>query len=124
MASVMFLARSIEQVRHLRARSEMRREPVTHLHERAEALGVGGVRTRRVRDELAWGHRIAAAMAALSGAFGPHRPIASADAQFEIVGQQIGQNKFGLHAAAGAALGIECDPGTLPMTVEATVFAR
>lgn len=86
----------------------VRGEPVARLYEAAETLGAGGIWIHSARDELARG-TTALAEAVLAAACGPHGPVASADAEFEAIGQQIGQNELGLHAAAGAALRVESD---------------
>src|SRR6516164_787680 len=61
----------------------IRVEPIAHLHERAEALGVGCKWTGRGRASLN-----AAAVATLAAARRPHRPVASADTDIEIFGRK------------------------------------
>ena len=87
----------------------MRGEPIAHLHESAEALGISRKVTRGIRSERALLYRCTAAMTALAGARTPDGPVTSADADIEIFGDAIGQNELGLHAAAGTVLRVVCD---------------
>src|ERR1700728_275482 len=92
----------------------MRAEAITHLNEHAVALGVDRKRTWRRRDRV----RVAAAMAALAGLRGPHRPVASAHAEAEIVGEAIRQHEFSLNAAPRAFLREISDRLPQPMRVQ------
>ena len=61
-------------------------------------------------------------MTALGGACRPHRPVASADAELEILGYKIGQDEFRLHAAPGAVLREKGDRHPKQMAVEPAVL--
>src|SRR6516164_1299654 len=91
----------------------IRVEPIAHLHERAETLGVGCKWT-------GWGRARpnAAAVAALAAARRPHRPVASADTDIEIFGDAVSQDQLCLHAASGTVLREERDWHSHQMTIE------
>ena len=91
---------------------------MARLHEAAEALGVGGIRKWWTRSEPV----AAVAMTALPRSLGPHGPVASADTKLEILGYQISQNEFRLHAASAAVLRKKGDWHAEQMAVEPAVL--